>query len=162
MKKIIIFIAIQLAMAKLYAQVDPIRQKLDSIFQHINKSQVPTGYLKEYGADMMPLHWFKGVMTDSNFVANIDAFRFIYHDFTTAKIQSALPLMTDLLIVNNTIDNLRSNANTPIAIMYGSYASLRDDALIQNLFTISNQQVTMLQAAHKILTLPMHSLLLHL
>ena len=46
MKKIIIFIAINIATAKLYAQVDPIRQKLDSIFQHINKNQVPSGYFK--------------------------------------------------------------------------------------------------------------------
>ncbi|RYE11941.1 MAG: hypothetical protein EOP51_32435, partial [Sphingobacteriales bacterium] len=90
---------------------------------------------------MMPLHWFKGVLTDSNFVANIDAFRFIYHDLATAKIQTALPLMTDLLTVNNTINNLRNSTVTPIAMVYGSYASLRDDALSQNLFTISNQQV---------------------
>lgn len=141
MKKIIILIAIQLGITTLHAQVDPIRQKLDSIFQYVNKSQVPTGYLKEFGAEMMPLHWFKGVMTDTNFVANIDAFRFIYHDLSTAKIQSALPLMTDLLTVNSTIDNLRNGTAKPIAVLYGSYASLRDDALSQNLFTISNQQV---------------------
>ena len=73
MKKYLSICAFILSATQTFAQVDPIRQKLDSIFQHINKSQVPTGYLKEYGAEMMPLYWFKGVMTDSNFVANIDA-----------------------------------------------------------------------------------------
>lgn len=141
MKKYILICTFIIIAFQTFAQSDPIRQKLDSIFQHINKSQIPTGYLKEYGAEMMPLHWFNGVMHDSNFVANIDALRFIYEDLASSKIQSGLPLMTDLLVINHTIDSLRSTANTPIALLYGSYASLRDDALAQNLFTISYQQI---------------------
>ena len=48
-----------------FAQQDPLRLKLDSIFQNVNKAQIPTGYLKEYGAELMPIHCFKGVLTDS-------------------------------------------------------------------------------------------------
>ena len=49
-----------------FAQTVPLRQKLDSIFQYVDKTQIPTGYLKEYGAELMPIHWFNGVLTDSN------------------------------------------------------------------------------------------------
>ena len=32
-----------------FAQTDPVRAELDHIFQYIDKSQVPSGYLDEYG-----------------------------------------------------------------------------------------------------------------
>lgn len=142
MRKILLFVAITIISFQIFGQVDPIRQKLDSVFQHVDKSQIPTGYLKEYGAEFMPLHWFNGVITDSNTVADIDAFRFIYDDIATAKIQQNLPVMTDLLVLNAKIDSLRSaSMASAIALLYGNYASLRDDALSLNLFTISNQQI---------------------
>lgn len=97
MKKLLLFVTIIIISLQTFGQADPIRQKLDSIFQHVDKSQIPTGYLKEYGAEFMPLHWFNGVITDSNIVANIDAFRAVYDDIATAKIQVQLPTMTDLL-----------------------------------------------------------------
>ncbi len=78
----------------LFAQTDALRIKLNSIFQNIDKSQVPTGYLKEYGAEPIPIHCFKGLLTDSNALAGIDAFRATYTDISTAKIQVQLPAMT--------------------------------------------------------------------
>ena len=51
---------------------DPLRDKLDSIFINIDKWQIPSGYLQEYGAEFTPLHRFNGVLTDSN-VNNINA-----------------------------------------------------------------------------------------
>lgn len=32
------------------AQVDSLRLALDNVFMHVDKSQVPTGFLEEYGA----------------------------------------------------------------------------------------------------------------
>ena len=37
-----------------FAQTDPLREKLDSIFQYIDKNQIPSGYLKEYGSQLAP------------------------------------------------------------------------------------------------------------
>ena len=56
---------------------DPLRDKLDSIFINIDKSQIPNGYLQEYGAEFTPLHRYNGVLTDSNVINNLDLFRFI-------------------------------------------------------------------------------------
>ncbi|MCW3073048.1 MAG: hypothetical protein JWP69_117 [Flaviaesturariibacter sp.] len=141
MKKLFILWAMLLAWLYSFAQTDPLREKLDSVFQHVNKSLIPTGYLKEYGAEFMPLHCFNGVLTDSNVVTNLDAFRFAYTDLSTAKIQPSLPDMPALTAVNARIDSLRGGAASPVALLYGSYASLRDDALAQNLMTLSNEQV---------------------
>lgn len=142
MKNLLLFVTIVVVSLQAFGQTDPIRQKLDSVFQHVDKTQIPTGYLKEYGAEFMPLHWFNGVITDSNIVANIDAFRAVYDDIATAKIQAQLATMTDLLVLNARIDSLRAaDAASSIALLYGNYASLRDEALNLNLFTVSNQQI---------------------
>ena len=67
MKKIILAIIVSIsAMASNGQSSDPLRDKLDSIFTFIDKSQIPTGYLKEYGSEMIPLHLFNGLLTDSN------------------------------------------------------------------------------------------------
>ena len=70
---------------------DPLRDKLDSIFKFIDKSQIPTGYLKEYGSEMVPLHLFNGLLTDSNNVESLDVLRYVYADLATSKIITALP-----------------------------------------------------------------------
>lgn len=59
------------------AQVDSLRLTLDNIFAHIDKSQVPTGFLKEYGAEFVNLPRFNGILTDSNYV-NAIAWNYIY------------------------------------------------------------------------------------
>ena len=84
-----IFLSIMIILlsgTKAFSQIDPLRQKLDSIFQYVDKSQIPTGYLKEYGSEFLPLHWFNGVLTDSNTVNSLDIFRTAYCDIITAKL----------------------------------------------------------------------------
>ncbi len=41
------------------AQTDSARLELDQIFQYIDKSQIPTGYLNEYGADVVYKKWLR-------------------------------------------------------------------------------------------------------
>lgn len=65
MKKLLLLITILITVFQSFAQIDSLRQKLDSIFQYVDKTQIPTGYLKEYGSELMPIHCFNGVLTDS-------------------------------------------------------------------------------------------------
>lgn len=51
-----------------YAQTDPVREELNHIFQYIDKSQVPSGYLDEYGPQFTEKKWYTGVLADSNFI----------------------------------------------------------------------------------------------
>lgn len=74
MQKKLYFIIIILifTFTKGFSQMEPLRNKLDSVFQYIDKTQIPTGYLKEYGSEFLPLHWFNGLLTDSNTVNSLD------------------------------------------------------------------------------------------
>ena len=88
---------------------DPIRDKLDTIFQNIDKTQIPTGYLAEYGSEFTPLHWYNGVLTDSNIVFNLDVFKMIYADMETARILTTTPSLPSGEATANLLDSLRKN-----------------------------------------------------
>ena len=112
---------------KTFSQIDPLRQKLDSIFQYVDKTQIPTGYLKEYGSEFLPMHWFNGILTDSNVVNSLDIFRTAYCDIITAKLptqpisqQARIVRFNNLLPlpqVNDSLDAVANNINSPIAIL---------------------------------------------
>jgi hypothetical protein len=135
-----------------FSQIDPLRKKLDSIFQYIDKSQIPTMYLKEYGSQFLPIHRFNGVLTDSNIVNNLDVFRTAYCDLLTAKLPAPKVIITPqarftfnyllkpLAQVNNDMAASASNNISAVAILYGKYASLKPTAVTENLLTINNQQ----------------------
>ena len=137
--------------SKSFAQTDPLRQKLDSIFQYVDKTQIPTGYLKEYGSEFLPVHWFNGILTDSNTVNDPDIFRTAYCDMITAKLpqqvinpEARMTIFTTLPPlpqVNDQLDSVAINGPSPIAILYTRYASLSETALDDNLFTVTNQQI---------------------
>lgn len=44
------------------AQVDSARLIIDNILQHVDKSQIPTGYLDEYGAQFANLKTYNGIL----------------------------------------------------------------------------------------------------
>jgi hypothetical protein len=82
-KLYLIVLIILFSNTKGFSQIDQLRQKLDSIFQYIDKTQIPTGYLKEYGSEFLPLQWFNGLLTDSNTVNSLNIFRTAYCDMVT-------------------------------------------------------------------------------
>jgi len=47
------------------------------ILQHVDKTQVPTHFLEEYGAPVIPMETFDGVLTDSNRI-DMDLWRTLY------------------------------------------------------------------------------------
>ena len=54
MKKILVAAILLLVHLCASAQTDPVRTQLNSIFQNIDKAQIPTGYLNEYGPEDFP------------------------------------------------------------------------------------------------------------
>lgn len=67
MKKILFStIMIFFFFGQLFAQTDPSRDELALIFQYIDKSQIPSGYLDEYGPQVVDKNWLNGILTDSN------------------------------------------------------------------------------------------------
>ena len=61
MKLIITFSALLLIHFCAFAQTDPVRTEQNFIFQNIDKSQIPTGYLNEYGPEVVYKKWLNGL-----------------------------------------------------------------------------------------------------
>ena len=114
------------------AQTDPVKQQLDNIFLNINKSLVPSGYLDEYGPQFAEKKWYNGVLADSNIIQGLTAFRMLYNDIENSKIFPAAPTVTPLNTFNATLGQLPNSATVPLAIFIGKYASLNENAIIQN------------------------------
>ena len=48
---------------------ETVRTDLNAIFQNLDKSRIPTGYLRDYAFELIDFDLFNGVnMTDSNYV----------------------------------------------------------------------------------------------
>lgn len=123
------------------AQVDSVRLTLDNIFEHVDKSQIPTGYLEEYGAEFANLKTYNGILTDSN-TLNSMAWHYIYASVYSAKIYGTNTLTTpenNYTVFNNEA-KLNANVN-PVSMLALNYSSIKPDAVDNNLFTVSNNQL---------------------
>ena len=96
MKKVILTLAVIITAITSYAQVDSVRLEQDKIFQYINKSLIPTGYLNEYGPEAIEKKWLNGVLSDSNRIINIDMYNFLYNDIANSRLNTAVPAMNDI------------------------------------------------------------------
>lgn len=75
------------------AQVDSLRLALDNVFAHVDKSQVPSGFLEEYCAQFVNLRTYNGTLTDSNYI-NAMSWHYIYASVYSAKIYGSNTLQT--------------------------------------------------------------------
>jgi hypothetical protein len=55
---------------------------LQYIFQPVDKAQIPTGILEEYGCPMLPMATFNGTLTDSNRI-DMNLWRTLYFQLQT-------------------------------------------------------------------------------
>ncbi|TAE08076.1 MAG: hypothetical protein EAY72_13660 [Bacteroidetes bacterium] len=139
MKKLILIILCFLQIIKVSSQTPTAdRVALDNIYQYINKSAIPTGYLNDYGAAFLKKTRYNGQMTDSNFIPNINVFRLTLNDLLSAKINPTAPNLPSIESVNNTIDPMLYNAATPLIFNISRYDTLHEMAVINNLLSFSN------------------------
>ncbi len=113
-----------------------LRQKLDSVFQYIDKNQLPTGLLKEYAYPFVDL----GKVHDS-VPLNIHDFRATYATLQTARIrgQQTLPALQGL---NGSIEADFYEGNTiVIPILHYQYNSIDPQALTLGLFRAVGEQL---------------------
>jgi hypothetical protein len=139
MKQLLLSILLLLGWQLSYAQ-NNLRVKLDSVFAHVDKTQISTGFLEEYGIPFVPLDVFNGVLTDSNKV-DIDHWRQVYSTLYTSHINGTNPLPS-LATVNSSIDSANSNTTViAVPLLYARYNYLRSDALSSNLLSVQNNQL---------------------
>ncbi len=111
------------------AQIDTTgRSDLAYLFQNLNPANIPTGYLMEWGTDMTDKDDLNGLITDSNFVNNLDLVRMVYADLYSARYNAASPVLQNPDLLNTAIDNAAANS---LIMVYGQYA-VTNPSSIQN------------------------------
>ncbi|MDX1941840.1 MAG: T9SS type A sorting domain-containing protein [Saprospiraceae bacterium] len=126
-----------LSQASIAQTTDPVRTELDRVFANLNRSDIPTGVLREYGVAFANLEQFDG-STNANNIVDETAWSLIYHAFHSARISGTQSLPSINQVNTNTEAAQRSNSAVVVPLLYGQYASIRTDAVSSNLLRVQN------------------------
>jgi hypothetical protein len=115
--------------------------------QPLDKSQVPTGYLEEYGCPIIPMSTFNGTLTDSNRV-DMNLWRTLYFQLHTGWARSTSNPLPPITAVNTTI---KTNTGDTIAIplLLGTYNTVKSNALSSNLLSYNSGQNKVYDVANR-------------
>ena len=101
----------------------------------LDKTQVPTGFLEEYGAPFIPMAAYNGNLSDSNDV-EIKLWRLLYFQLQTSYCQAATNPLPSIVTVNTALNNAATSA-IPISLLLGQYAKVKTDAYTNNLLSFN-------------------------
>ena len=120
---------------------DSLSQKLTSIFAHIDKTQVPTGYLYEAGIRFLEPRYYNGIRSDSN-LTDMDVLRYLRAQLRSSRVYGP-DTLPGLPAFNARLKGASAAAGgaIPLAIECMAYASIVPGALQDNLLTVQNEQV---------------------
>jgi hypothetical protein len=147
LKFICILTTISISTIKLHAQTpdtSTTQKLLQYIFQPIDKNQIPTGFLEEYGCPMLPMETFNGTLTDSNRI-DMHLWRTLYFQLQTSWSKAASNPLPSIITVNTAIkQNVADSLPTPIPILIGQYNTVKSNAFTSNLlsYNSSTRQVS--------------------
>src|SRR5579875_636332 len=111
---------------------------LQYIFQNVDKNQVPTAFLEEYGCPIIPMETFNGVLSDTNRV-DMNLWRTLYFQLQTGYCQSGSNPLASITDVNSTIQqNSGNHAPTAIPILIAQYNSVSSSAFSNNLLSYNS------------------------
>lgn len=108
---------------------------LQYIMQPLNKTEVTTGYLEEYGLPAIPFRHYNGNVSDTNIV-ELNLLRLLYFQLYSSYCQTGSNPMTSISTINSTIlQNNKPDSATPIALLVGQYNSVKSNAFNSNLLS---------------------------
>ncbi|MBS1758836.1 MAG: hypothetical protein JST23_01835 [Bacteroidetes bacterium] len=120
---------------------DSFALRINYIFQYVDKNQIPTGILSDYGIDFLNLDNYTGQQFhDSNYVGNKEWFA-LYNSIYSSQVRLISALPSPEVVANLFNQHNLANQPTGLAIMNYSYNAYRDDAVSAGLVTISNDQI---------------------
>jgi len=143
MKRIFLLLFSAAIYSATYSQNTPdsFANRINYIFQYVDKNQISTGLLSDYGIDFLNLNNYTGQqLHDSNYVGNnewISIYASVYS--SQVRLVNSLPPPDSVASKFNNY-NLPSET-TGLAILYYDYNSCRDDALSAGLVSIENDQI---------------------
>lgn len=111
------------------------------IFSNLDKSQISTHYLEEYGAPVLSMGKYNGILTDSNKV-DINIWRALYWQIASAYVGTGTNSFPSIKTVNTTIKPTMNEANgIAIPLLLAKYNSVISTAFSSNLLQVTNKQV---------------------
>jgi Secretion system C-terminal sorting domain len=122
------------------AQVDTstTQKLLQYIMQPLDKNQISTGFLEEYGCPMLPAATFNGTLTDSNRI-DMNLWRTLYLQLQTGWTRTTTNPLPAITSVNATIkQNISSTLPIPIPLLIGQYNTVKSNAFTSNLLAYNN------------------------
>ncbi|MBX9784909.1 MAG: T9SS type A sorting domain-containing protein [Chitinophagaceae bacterium] len=138
MKKILfatIMVALATALPKFSKAQAPDTSTIDKLQRYVagplDKTQVPTGFLEDYGAPFIPMTAFNGNLSDSNKI-EMSLWRLLYFQLQTSYCQAGTNPLPSIVTVNTALQNAGTSA-IPISLLLGQYAKVKTDAYTNNL-----------------------------
>lgn len=121
------------------------------IFNVLDKTQIPTHYLEEYGAPVLTMAKYNGLLTDSN-VVDVNIWRTLYWQIASTYVGTGANSFTAITNVNSTIKPLVSDTlPIPVPLLFAKYNSVKGNAFSSNLLQVVNNQVKDVAGGHKAL-----------
>jgi hypothetical protein len=124
---------------KLYAQTpdtSTTQKLLQYIMQPLDKNQISTGFLEEYGAPMLPMATFNGTLTDSNRM-DMHLWRTLYFQLQTGWTRTTSNPLPIITTVNTTIKQ-SSGDTIAIPLLIANYNTVKSSAFSSNLLSYNS------------------------
>lgn len=121
------------------AQSTDFRNQMNTIFEHVDLSQVPSGILFDYGLNLVDDSLYSGTLTTDN-ILSPQVWKSLYTDLWSSQVTS-ISSLADVEDVNDAIDNYAADTTTLIPVLFYNYHRISPDALSNNLMYISNDQL---------------------
>ncbi|TAD92890.1 MAG: hypothetical protein EAY75_01575, partial [Bacteroidetes bacterium] len=139
-RKLALLIAFLFLQQPIFAQTDSVRLALNHIFQHIDKSQIPSQYLYEYGYGFVPEGVLDGIRRDSNAV-EMSSWKMAYYSVLSSHVlqNPTLPYLPQ--VIAQWQNHIRESEPIALPVAHLSYDMLNPESLNLGLFTLQNQQI---------------------
>jgi hypothetical protein len=126
-----------------FSQNDPkaeFKNKLDVLFQQMDKSKITSGLLSDYAVELAEIAPFNGLLSDTNYV-DASTWVKLYCSIYDAKINNLISLKTPETVSNLFQNATGSNNAIPLAMMHYTYDKLDDDALSKGWVTYTGGRI---------------------
>lgn len=115
-----------------------VRNWLDNMFQHLDKSKIPHGLLRDYAFELADLDIYNGKeLNDSNYVDRV-AFENLLRTVRSSSV-GAKPFNAEEVLA--TQHSLSGRGKGIIGVVLYQYSYIREDALSSHLIRYENEQV---------------------
>ncbi len=103
-----------------------VRSQIETIFEHLDKSRVPTGLLRDYSTDLVDYSIYDGTLNESN-IASLTQYEYILRSIRSSSVTSNYPFGSVTGIMND-MREATTATTVPISIAAFKYNYVVDNA----------------------------------